>query len=604
MTALWTDFHFLRPLWLLGVLLIPVLFVWLRHQQSQSNAWQSLVDPHLLGLLAVDQGRQRRRYTAWLVSLVCLLSMLALAGPVWNRIEMPLYRQAGVRMIVLNASATMMANDVSPDRISLARFKILDLLDRIDEGQMGLIAYTSEPFLVSPLTRDANTLTAMVPSVGPEIMPLGGQDAGKALQMAATLIERVQPGGGQILLISDDASPLDTEVARDLSARGHRIDVLAVGTREGAPIRMKQGGFLKDSNGAIVVPRLNATELEHLAQAGQGQFLLTRADNTDIEQLLRRRNPTDEAFEATELQSRLWIEMGPWLLLLMLPVVVLMFRRGGGVLIVLCLIMPVRQGWTTEPGLLDTAAQTNQEPTVQLEPEMAAKPSVSWWQRAWQRPDQIAQKALENEDYDRAAEAAEDPLRQGIARYRQDQFELAERLFRRVDSAEGHYNRGNALARLQRLEEGIAAYDQALARDPGHEDAAYNKALLEDLLKQQQQQQQQDNEDQQGDEEPSQESEESDSSEGDQQEPAEDSGDEQTSESDAETEQQQGDQGEQTDNEHNAEMNESDLSNEERQALEQWLRRVPDDPGGLLRRKFMLEHRRRQSQSSEDNNPS
>ncbi len=603
MAEAWSDFHLLRPWWLLGLLLIPVVFWLMRRQQGQSNAWQTLVDPHLLGLLAVDQGRQRRRCKGWLVSLACLLSLLALAGPVWQKIDMPLYQQSGVRMIVLNSSETMMANDVSPDRISLARFKILDLLDQMDEGQMGLIVYTSEPFLVSPLTRDANTLKAMVPSVGPDIMPLGGQDAGKALQMAADLIERTQPGGGQILLVTDDATQLDTEVARDLSARGHRIDVLAVGTSEGAPIRMKQGGFLKDSNGAILVPRLNTVELENLADAGGGQYLLTRPDNSDLEQLLNSGGATNEAFEATELHSRLWIEMGPWLLLLMLPIVVLMFRRGGGVLIVLCLIAPPRQGWTSDSELPGAAPQPAEPSSLQRDDPEASDARINWWQRAWQRPDQIAQDALESGQYDRAAKAADDPLRQGIAHYRQGQFELAERLFRRADGAEGHYNRGNALARLQRLEEAIAAYDQALALNPDMQDAAFNKALLEDLLEQQREEQQK-NEDQQGEDQESEEGEESESSQSAQQDSTEGEGEEQTSDDNGDPQDQPGTEGEQTDSDENAEMSDTDLTNEERQALEQWLRRVPDDPGGLLRRKFMLEHRRRQSQTNEDNTPS
>ncbi|MEM9301399.1 MAG: tetratricopeptide repeat protein, partial [Pseudomonadota bacterium] len=181
-----------------------------------------------------------------------------------------------------------------------------------------------------------------------------------------------------------------------------------------------------------------------------------------------------------------------------------------------------------------------------------------------------------------AANLAEDPLLRGNAHYRNGDFEAAAQAFERASGPDGAYNLGNALAQQQRYEEALAAYDRALADVPDMEDAIYNRELVEKLLEEQQQQQEQEQE-----------------SESDEQQQDQQQQDGEQQDSEGESQEQQQAEGEQEpteeEGEPQAEPIEEDLSEEERQALEQWLRRIPDDPGGLLRRKFLLEYQRRGS---------
>ena len=239
------------------------------------------------------------------------------------------------------------------------------------------------------------------------------------------------------------------------------------------------------------------------------------------------------------------------------------------------------------------------------------------WQDLWQRPDQRGLKAFESEQPERAAQLFESPEWRSAAQYRAGQFEESAASLSSVDSTEGHYNRGNALAKAGQLPAAIAEYDRALQLDENHEDARYNRDLLKQYLEDHPEQQQQQN---QGDGQPGQQgdSEQSQSQSGDQQEGGQ-GGDEQQSD--------QGDEGQTGDSQASDgaddQQNDGDPQSEENQeqdanageeaaqdaaanaagpeevekwaseqAAEQWLRRVPQDPGGLLRRKFLYQYQR------------
>jgi Ca-activated chloride channel family protein len=220
--------------------------------------------------------------------------------------------------------------------------------------------------------------------------------------------------------------------------------------------------------------------------------------------------------------------------------------------------------------------------------------NADWWDDIWQRKDQQAWRALAEEDAEKAAALARDPDLSGEAWYRSGEFANSLDAWARSESADAHFNRGNALAQMGEYDAAMAAYDEALAAEPGMEDAGYNREVVEQLKEQQQQEQEQQEQGDQGesqDGESSQEQQdgdqqqESQSQQGEDGEPAE-SGDE-----DQEAEPSEGEQGEEQ-GEPQMEPSEA-WSEEDAQAMEQWLRRIPDDPGGLLRRKFRNEHLRR-----------
>ena len=204
------QFHFLRPLWLLALILL-VIFLWHRfNHRVSSRSWQKVVDAALLPHLLSGKG-EGRQSTLWAVlGMVAGLAIIALAGPVWEKLPQPIFRQQSGLVIALDLSRSMDSGDIKPSRLTRGRHKVADILKLRNEGQSALIAYAADAFVVTPLTEDTATINALLPSLSTEIMPSQGSQADKALSQALDLFINAGVTGGDILLVSDGFN--DTEV--------------------------------------------------------------------------------------------------------------------------------------------------------------------------------------------------------------------------------------------------------------------------------------------------------------------------------------------------------------------------------------------------------
>lgn len=456
------EFHFLRPYWLL--MLAPLaLLLWRRLRSGvDGDTWRKVVDAHLLPRLLVDSSGRVRRLPSILLGLGWLLLVLALAGPTWERLPEPLYQARQYRVVALDLSPSMNATDVAPSRLARARFEVLDLLRYSDEGQTALLAYGAEPYIVSPLTTDAATIAAQVPNLETGLLPVpGARRTDLALDLAGQLLRQAEAPDGEVVLITDglEHPAAAAEAARRLHADGYRVSVLGVGTAKGGPLRGPDGNFLKDANGAIRLPRLDAAVLRSVADAGGGRYVAARPDDRDIAALARRGAATsgDQA-EGQDNTTERWREEGPWLLLVLLPLAGFAFRRGWlSPLVLVACVLPAP----------DAYALT--------------------WDDLWSRPDQRAQRLLEDGRPDAAAEVFERPDWRAAAQYRAKDYERALQTLQDLDGADSDYNRGNTLAHLGRLEEAVAAYDRTLKGQPQHTDARHNRDLVRRLIEQRRQ---------------------------------------------------------------------------------------------------------------------
>ncbi len=459
------HFHFLRPLWFLALLPLPWVIWRLSHVTRQQQAWQQACDPHLLPHLLVSLPVRRQFWPLLALALSWILAMTALAGPVWEKRPLPVFKPQKARVLILDLSKSMDATDLKPSRLERARFKLLDILEEATEGQTALIVFAGDAHVVTPLSTDTETIAALVPTLNTELMPIPGSATADALGLAAEVLEQGGAQQGRIILLSDDddsAAALDQAAA--LKAQGYELDIIGLGTAEGAPIPTEGGGYFKDSNGAIVMPKLDASGLRELASAGGGVYLDLTPDNRDVDIVLR-----DDAFTDTvdtrniADHSDAWREAGPWLLLLVLPLVALAFRRGVLLsVLLLFFLIPIPQ------------------------PAQAFE-----WRDLWQRPDQQGSQALAQEKPAQAAQLFDDPAWRGSAYYRAGDYEKAAEAFSRLDTADAHFNRGNALAKQGELEAAQEAYQNALAKNPNLSDAQANLDLLKQLQQQQQNQQNQ-----------------------------------------------------------------------------------------------------------------
>ncbi|MEO5794032.1 MAG: VWA domain-containing protein [Rhodoferax sp.] len=316
------DFHFIRPWCLLA--LGPLAWLVLRAMglRSRDDAWQHVVDAQLMPLLQVGRVGKASRLAASLLGIGWLIATLALADPTWERRPQPVFQTQAARVIVLDLSPSMNAVDLKPSRLVRARYKVEDVLAQTSEGQTGLVAYAGDAFTVSPLTRDANTIRSLLRVLEPDLMPAPGDRADLGLAKAGDLLRQAGLPNGQVLLIADGiaaarASATNAAAAR-LRSQGYTVSVLGIGTAAGGPVA-----------GKLPVSPLDTTTLEAVAAAGGGSYATMSADNEALRALLSAEKPGQQIVRTpTDTKASSWHEQGPVLLLFLLPLAALAFRRN------------------------------------------------------------------------------------------------------------------------------------------------------------------------------------------------------------------------------------------------------------------------------------
>ena len=581
------EFHFIRPYWLLALIPAIIMTVLLLKNKLNQGNWANVCDAELLPFVLQNKGTQQSRLSLSAGVIACLLVVFALAGPTWERLPTPVFRNDAALVIALDLSRSMDANDVKPSRLSRARYKIADILKKRKDGQTALLVYAGDAFTVTPLTEDTETIASQISALTTEIMPSQGSNTVLALEKAVELLKQTGLQSGEILLVTDGVDFDRTEAAVEKLA-AYQLSILGVGTTEGAPIKVSRGGFLKDAQGNIVVPKLNSSELSRLAEKGNGVYRSISSDDSDINALLKQLDSPAEkqANENNNLMIDQWDEKGPWLLLLALPFAVLSFRKGLLSLALICLLPFPETSYAVE------------------------------WKDLWQTQNQQAQQAFKQENYQQAAGQFDNPQWKAAAQHKSGQYDLAIETLQDDHSAIGQYNKGNALAQSGQLQEAITAYEESLKINPDDEDAKYNKEQVEKELEKQKQQQQQGDKNQQSEQDDTQKSEEEKNEQGDSSEQSGEQDKKQQDSNSEESEQQQPEdqqeteeqdesesdqQAEETDSEDESEqVAKPSEYDESEQASEQWLKRIPDDPAGLLKRKFKYQYGQRGRKTKND----
>ena len=561
MIEAWQDFHFLRPWWLLGALpALALAALWARKHLAGSH-WQDAVEPRLLDALLERAQQSRHRWTAWAAALALLVGAVALAGPAWQRLPQPVEQKEDGLVILFDLSLSMYAEDLSPSRLARAAHKIADVLRARDEGFTALVAYAGDGHVVAPLTDDVRTIENLLTALSPAMMPVFGSNPASALDLALELLANARMAQGRLLMVTDGIDRVSEVTAR--CSRRFPLSILGVGTAAGAPIPLEfanqPGQQLLDSQGQIVRAPLDSDRLATVADLCHGRYRSIGVGDADINHLLATPLPGEAASQELDREFDVWADVGYWGAVLLLPILLLGFRRGVLACALVCLLpFPV---------------------------------SAGLWDDLWQRRDQQGWQALEDGSPEAAAELFEDPDWRNAARYRSQDYQGAAQGWSAAQTPTDHYNLGNALAQLGDYQAAIAAYEQALSGAPDHEDAAFNKALMEQLLEQQAgEEAESGNQPSPGENEDQPPQQDGQSADGPQQSEAG------SDPSEAENSQGTGQQEETNEGDPlaSAETAEAEGGRDEQQeALEQWLRRVPDDPGGLLRRKFQYETNQR-----------
>ena len=666
------QFHFLRPEWFIALVPLMLLVLLIRKTTAKQSGWQSVIPSHLYQYMVIGKNEMGAKPPMWMLAFVWIISVIALAGPTWERLPQPVYQLKMGHVIVIDMSLSMRATDMTPDRLTRAKYKAIDLVNAIGEGEMGLVAYAGDAFVISPLTEDAGNITTLIPSLSPEIMPVPGSDPLLGIESASELLTNAGYNSGMIYWITDGIElEQQQELQEYVASIPFTVNALTVGTSEGAPIRQQSGELLKDFTGSIVIPKLNEGAVKGVVKTSGGRFESFTSNDTDIDALasvsLLDKSDSEENEEESNLQGDQWKEVGPYLLVILLPFAAFAFKRGLVFIVLVGLLSPsmIKNAHALQRAQPSEIAGTSQDiDAPESAKEMANKPdSLSWWQTPFMNDNQEALNSYQRGKYKDAVNQFNDDTWKASSLYKSGDYEGALNAFKSIPGAESLYNQGNALAKLGKLEDAIKKYEQALSEAPDFDDARTNKKIVEDLLKQQQQNQDQ-NQNENGDDGEQSDSQDNGQDSSDSPNSKQQSGDQnnqegsneqngqqddnegqQSDQSQANDEQQSGgdnsqhpddsemnSQNESSDSQQqNAEQEESDQGDsaqaqkneqqaeqeaqamqgqeteltdaekEELQRMESLMRRVPDDPAFLLKRKMQLEAQKRQRQRMPSN---
>lgn len=329
-----SQFHLLRPelLWLLLPAFIALYGF--RHLARKQSSWQNVISPHLLQFLMVSGEKQKSYVSFWLTGIIACLIIIAISGPTFRQKTVPVFQAESARVILLDLSLSMDATDIKPARIDRAKHKIMDLLEKNKEGTVGLVVYAGDAFIISPLTSDANTIAAMIPMLSTGLMPVLGSRPDIAIDKAISLLKNAKQPRGQIIWITDGIeNSYLSSIKQSIEGSNHLLSILAIGTEQGAPIPLPENnGFLKDSVGNIILPKLTSENLKEITQSSNGQYVELSADSSDIDFILEtlEMSADKDSSESDERISR-WIDDGYWLswIILLLMLFKLLRRTDG-----------------------------------------------------------------------------------------------------------------------------------------------------------------------------------------------------------------------------------------------------------------------------------
>lgn len=473
-----------EPWALLALVLVPAaLFAWWLKERQNLRQLKRAGDPHLVRRLTEagpDGGAAVRLAQAILLSLAMALVAVALARPQFGlRTELRKARGMDV-VLALDLSRSMLARDVVPSRLERARIELSDLIDNLGGDRVGLVGFTSIALPLAPLTVDHAAVKLQLRSATPDDLPRGGTSISDAVQAGLRMLESApESGGAQAIVVVTDGEEHegDPKAAANKAAElGVEVHVVGVGSRTGEPIPMldKGGnvtGYLKDARGQTVVSRLNEAMLRDIAEAGTGLVALPGPQGGLDLSAVRAHLSTQKKAELSDRVVRVYEERFQWFLapalFLLLLATGLRPRRRLAQVLTLALVMTAGAGPASADPLKaeDPDAKTARQALADGRGEDAVKAYEQALDRLGPRADLLYDLGL--------AETSRGELDKAISRFQQAK-EASDSARLRGKSA---FALGNTYRQLNKYDEAMKAYRQALMEDPSLTGARRNLEL-------------------------------------------------------------------------------------------------------------------------------
>ncbi len=468
-----TGLQFGQPLWLVVGLLVcvAVIFFYRKFDRRRQVDLAKMAHPRFLPLLFSGDSPQRRLFKRILWVSAVFLLFAALARPQMGYEFREMKRRGIDLLFALDTSHSMLADDLSPNRLDRARMGILDFVDRLEGDRIGLVPFAGSAYALCPLTLDYDAFRESLNIVNTNMIPHQGTDLASAIQEAERLFTENQ-NNQRILVLITDGEDLQGDVldaAKKAHEKGMVIYTVGVGNPEGStiPIQFNNGrrDVMRDDKGEIVRTSLDESTLRKIAEVTKGLYVpLGRGAeglNTIYQEKLRLMPKTDlnQKMEKIPLERFIWPLAFAVLLLLVE------------------FFLPDRKRASRQP----IAALVIVAALILLTPPLRADERV-----VYNRGTQ----AYERGEFADAVSDLRDALRTpNLSLQQRAYYNLGNALYRQGQAAQEK----EPQTTIKHWQEAIKAYEDALALDSNDEDARYNRDLVKKKLEQLQQQQEQEN---------------------------------------------------------------------------------------------------------------
>jgi len=458
-----SQFHFLRPEWFWGLLPVAIVAVFLFLNTRKKENWRNAISKELLPYLII-RGDSVSRLPKFILLFVLLLMVFSMAGPTWEKIEKPGGRIEAAMVIIVDASKSMLAEDVQPNRLERAKLKIVDMLEASPGAHVAVIAYAGTAHTVIPFTADYKTVNYQIESLSPDVMPVRGSNLAAALSLADSLVEPID-APNTIVIFTDDASPDDARALERFTNSGNRFEYVVLATPSGAPIPLGGGKFLKDENGNTVVPKLNIDRFKTLGKQENVNVSAVTLDDSDVKYLAANIRQNLIFDKAPEDDDEDWQDAGYWLVIPLALLTLFWFRRGWLVQWSWLLLITIQ---------FSACSPKGSEKNLQIEP----LPDNWTFTDLWFTRDQQGQRILDAGNPEEAFDRFEDPRQKAMILYQLDSLEASVAIWATIPTAESYFNQGVIQAELKNWSSAKKAFEKALEINPDFSDASENLNLI------------------------------------------------------------------------------------------------------------------------------
>lgn len=445
----WKNFHFLRTefLWVaipgLTVIIVGFLFY------QENNTWKKHIAKHLQPFVIQKGTEWKIRLIQLSVLFMFIIGFISFIGPSWDQIKSPSKKIKSQFLIALDLSQSMLAKDISPNRLERAKFKIHDLLQANPKAETSLLVFAGSTHTVIPYTTDYKIILDQIDGLKPSMMPVKGTGYDVLFDKIDTLFQD-NKAKGKVLIITDDLKDLSIErVSNFLQQKNIHLYIYPLSTQTGANIP----GYINE------ISALDTNKMKILNALNNVDVLEITLDDSDVEDLSKAIG-NDLIFEdISDDEEENWQDEGNWLLIPLTLLFLFSFRKGWAIYLVVLSFG------------LGSCSNTKERGRFNF------KVKDLWFTQEYQ-----AQKEYDQKNYLVAAQQFQDPMRKGVAYYKAGDFISARIFFEKDSTTQGLYNLGLTYAKLGQLEKSQEIFERVLQKDPDNENATSNLRFISSAI--------------------------------------------------------------------------------------------------------------------------